>query len=351
MRAAASAQPDLRRQAGLSGESMTTPIIICDDSGMARKQIARALPADWDVEVSFAGDGEQALEGLRAGRGEVLFLDLTMPVLDGYETLEAMAREGLQSRVIVVSGDVQPDARRRVLELGALEFIRKPVDAEQLSAVLERFGLSGRRAVARDRDIRIDVDVWDCYREVTNVAMGQAAGLLARMLDVFIILPVPNVNYLEAGELRMALAATEQYDSISAVCQGYIGSGVAGEALLLFNDASFSDMARLMKYDGSLDSGVELELLMDVSNILIGACLKGIADQLDVRFSQGHPTVLGQHCKVADLLARNAARWHKTLAIEINYAIEDYNINCDLLLLFTEDSVPVINDKLTHLLQ
>jgi chemotaxis protein CheY-P-specific phosphatase CheC len=106
-----------------------------------------------------------------------------------------------------------------------------------------------------------------------------------------------------------------------------------------------------MKFEGALDGKVELELLMGVSNILIGACLKGIADQLDIRFSQGHPTVLGQHCKISDLMAANVGRWKTTLAVEINYAIEDYNINCDLLLLFTEDSIPVLNDKLTYLLQ
>ncbi|KAB7622789.1 response regulator [Alkalilimnicola sp. S0819] len=329
---------------------MSTPVLICDDSSMARKQIARALPEGWGVELSFAGDGAEALDALRQGKGDILFLDLTMPVLDGYQTLEAIAEEGLSTKVIVVSGDIQPDARRRVLELGALEFIKKPVDGEQLAAVLERFHLIGRKAAAARGAPEIAVDIWDCYREVANVAMGQAADLLARMLDVFVILPVPNVNYLEASELRMALTATEDYDSISAVCQGYIGAGIAGEALLLFNDASFKDMARLMKFEGRLDSCAERELLMDVSNILIGACLKGVADQLDIRFSQGHPTVLGQHSKISDLLQANAGRWARTLAIEINYAIEDYNINCDLLLLFTDESIPVLNDKLTHLL-
>jgi CheY-like chemotaxis protein len=332
---------------------MPTPVVICDDSSMARKQIARALPEGWDVDVVFATNGAEALEAVKGHRAEVLFLDLTMPVMDGYETLQALRQQAdSPTKVIVVSGDIQPDARRRVLELGALEFLKKPIDQEQLTEVLGQLNVIGGAPSAGDRagGIAIDVDIRDCYREVANVALGQAADLLARLLDVFVILPVPQVNTLEVAELQMALTSTERYDSISAVCQGYTGAGIAGEALLLFNDASFQDIARLMKYDGELDETVELELLMDIANILIGACLNGIAEQLDIKFSQGHPTVLGRHCNVSELIATNSARWTKTLAIEINYAIEDYHINCDLLLLFTEDSVQTLNNKIGHLL-
>ena len=69
------------------------------------------------------------------------------------------------------------------------------------------------------------------------------------------------------------------------------------------------------------------------------ACLKGIVDQLDISFSQGHPMVLGRHIKVADLLKGNAMKWKQTFAIEMGYRIENRKINCDLLLLFTEDSM------------
>lgn len=326
---------------------MSKPVLICDDSAMARRQIARALPAG--SRAIFAGNGMEALELIRARRAELLLLDLTMPVMDGYETLRALLREGLTARVIVVSGDVQLTARRRALELGALEFLQKPVDAAALATALVAAGLTpARPATPSAPALTIDVDFRDCYREVANIALGQAAALLARLLDVFVVLPVPNVNILEVGELQMALTAGEEYDSLSAVCQGYTGAGIAGEALLLFNDASFADIARLMRYDGPLDETAELELLMDVANILIGACLGGIAEQLDLRFSQGHPTVLGRHCKVADLIA--AGRWRNTLAIEICYRIEDYRIHCDLLLLFTEDSLPTLNRKIGYLL-
>lgn len=150
-------------------------------------------------------------------------------------------------------------------------------------------------------------DERDCYQEITNVAMGQAADRLARLLNVYVVLPIPNVNIIEINEFNMTLEAIEKTASISAVCQGFIGSGIAGEALLIFNDASFEDIARLMKYDGELDDAAQLEVLMDVANVLNGACIQGIGEQLDINFNQGHPVVLGQHCKIADLIKE--PRW------------------------------------------
>ncbi|CAK0767169.1 chemotaxis protein CheC [Gammaproteobacteria bacterium] len=334
---------------------MPVSVLICDDSSMARKQLARVLPADLDIIVEFAANGQEALDQIRLGKGEVLFLDLNMPVMDGYETLAEIQRAHLSSSVIVVSGDIQPEARRRVIELGARDFIKKPVSAGQLAEIIIKYGLrknyEGQNNInlSTQREVSaIRVEEWDVYRELANVAMGRAASLLARKLGVFVKMPIPTVNLIEIGELRMALHSTEQA-SVSAVCQGFIGAQIAGEALLLFHDSSFRDIARLMRYRGTLNPSVELELLMDVGNILIGAWLKGLAEQLDISFSQGHPIILGQHCLVSDLFNTNAARWKKLLAVDITYTVENHQIDCDLLILFSEDSFVALRKKASYL--
>ena len=145
------------------------------------------------------------------------------------------------------------------------------------------------------------------------------------------------------------LARVDEDDAITAVCQGFIGAGIAGEAFLVFNKSSFQDIAELLKYTGELDAHVELELLVDVSGILIAACLNGIADQLDISFSQGQPTILGRNEKVGKLIEQNISHWNEILSIEIEYAIENKNIHCDLLLLFTEDSIPALNERVSYI--
>lgn len=314
--------------------------------------MARSLPDDWDVEVTFASNGEEALDLLRKGKGEVLFLDLNMPVLDGYGVLEAIQAENITVVTIVVSGDIQSEARERVIKLGALDFIKKPIDKDKLQELLDKYGINSTNELEKLKpkvETLLDGETRDVLQEVTNVAMGQAGGLLARVLDVFVELPIPNVNLLEVSELSMALQSVEHNEKNSGVCQGFISGGVAGEALLILGDSGFKDIAKLLKYEGHIDDKVQLELLMDIANILIGSVLKGLSEQLDLNFSQGHPVVLGQHCNVSDLIYTNSTHWKKTLTIEISYGLEGYDVTCDLLLLVTEDSIPTLQNKLNFL--
>jgi chemotaxis protein CheY-P-specific phosphatase CheC/FixJ family two-component response regulator len=342
---------------------MTTKILICDDSRMARKQLSRSLPADWDVEILFAEDGRNALEVIIQESPTLMFLDLNMPVMDGYETLEEINAQALDVTVIVVSGDIQPAAQERVLGLGALDFIKKPSSKEALLDTLISTGLyegeltasesqpeqPALETFANDDILKDDKIFIDACQEVANVAMGRAGDLLARFLNAFIELPIPKVNHIELAELNMALQFADQDQAVSSVCQGFIGPGIAGEALLIFNDSSFKSIAKLIKFRGEINDNTQLELLMDIANIIVGACLKGISDQLNLNLSQGHPVVLGQHVKVPDLISDNVKHWNKTLSIEINYKIENEAINCDLLLLFTEDSINPLRQRLSYI--
>ncbi|WAJ36791.1 response regulator [Pseudomonas sp. GOM7] len=331
------------------------PLLVCDDSNMARKQLIRALPAEWPVTLSQASNGEEALALIRQGQGQVMLLDLTMPVLDGYQTLAALRAEGLNCKVIVVSGDVQDEAVRRVRELGALAFIKKPADPEILRQTLIELGLFNPQgsptAQAQIQALaELKVSFRDALREVTNVAMGRAAALLAKVLGVFVQLPVPQVNIFEVSELHMTLMDAQRGERFSAICQGFIGEAIAGEALLLFHDSEVGDMAHLLGWQPK-DETQTSEMLLDLASILIGACLAGIAEQLDLRFSQGHPQLLGQHASLDQLIQVNKQRWRKTLAVEISYSLEGHAIHFDLLLLFTEDSIKRLTGKIGYLME
>lgn len=329
-------------------------VLICDDSMVARKQAAKCLPEDWEVSVHFAKHGEEAVAALKSGKGDLLLLDLNMPIMDGYQTLEYIQKEALETQVIVISGDIQPEAHERVKKMGALDFIEKPLKAETLSKLLIKYGLRSEakpeKSVIESHE-NLGMDIRDCYQEVANIAMGQAGDHLARILNVFVRLPIPNVNLIEVSELHMMLQDIELKDQVSGICQGFIGPGVCGEALFILSDSSFGDVARILGVEGEVDDQMQLELLMDAANILIGTCLNGLSTQLDLYFSQGHPVVLGQHRSISELISNNKMRWRKTLAIELSYGLEGYNVHCDLVLLMTEESMKVMNYKLSHLLE
>ncbi|MEL0625185.1 response regulator, partial [Marinomonas arenicola] len=83
------------------------------------------MPADWDIDVDYAQDGQEALAIIAKKKIDILFLDLNMPVKDGYHTLEELKGHGALPHVLVVSGDVQPQAVQRVKDLGAIAFHKK----------------------------------------------------------------------------------------------------------------------------------------------------------------------------------------------------------------------------------
>jgi len=332
---------------------MATPLLICDDSVVARKQMFRALPTDWDIEISYAENGEECLAQLEAGRGDILFLDLNMPIMDGYEVLQAIKTRDLPTLVIVVSGDIQPEAQQRVRRLGAITLMRKPLKPEALHRLLVDFGLYAPGANGEVQPFTAPdgrpIEWTDVLQEQANVAMGQAGDLLARLLGAFVELAVPRVNTLASSELHMALSAGSNHSRWSGVCQGFVGGGLAGEALLLFSDSSIEDMNELLGYKADEVANRDIEVLMDLSGILAGAFLRGLGEQLHLTPRLSHPVVLGTHVKMDDLLHQNSHRWEKMLTIELSFAIEGRAIGGNLLLLFTQDSIPRLQQTLEYL--
>jgi CheY-like chemotaxis protein len=121
---------------------MATSILVVDDSAVSRTMVIRSLPPGWDVAITQASNGSEALAALGEKPHAVVLLDLNMPVMDGYQFLEAMQRSELAMPIVIVlSGDVQPRAQARVKELGAIAFVKKPVRAQSMIDALKECGV------------------------------------------------------------------------------------------------------------------------------------------------------------------------------------------------------------------
>ncbi|HCM1498937.1 TPA: response regulator [Vibrio parahaemolyticus] len=332
---------------------MSFPVLICDDSALARKQMARSLPATLNPDITFAIHGKNALEELAQKEFKLMFLDLTMPEMDGFETLENMQHLGNKTPVVVVSGDIQPKAKERVFALGAKAFIQKPIAKDELkNALKELIDPEPRPLIITPSVIELPIlRRRDIYMEVANVSIGRAADALARHFDVFVQLPLPNVNIFEVSELHMALRDLASHDNVSGVCQGFCGEGIAGEALVILSDSSVSDLKKLMKVPADSEELEELELLMDISNILVGSFLNGLGEQSEVRFFQSPPVLLGQHISIDSIIESTTGAFKRTMTFEVSYNIEGTSIRCDLLFMFVDESLPLLDNKLAYLME
>lgn len=200
-------------------------------------------------------------------------------------------------------------------------------------------------------------DQRDCLQEVVNVAMGRAGDSLARFLEVFINLSVPRIRLVAQqqliGELEQMVGGANV--PVSGVSQGFFqqgdATGIRGEAIVVFTDSSFRELADLLAYDDSLTSESEQELLLDISNILNGACLAGIGEQIESELGFSPPAILGQHQLIDQLLQQEQLNWDHALLVEISYTLEDRSFSCTMFLLMPGASIQVVKQALDKLLE
>ncbi|MEZ5318925.1 MAG: response regulator [Vicinamibacterales bacterium] len=109
-------------------------VLVVDDESSVRHVIRRFLRLDFDADAIEAPDGAKALELLLSERVHLVMLDLTMPVMDGLETLEAIRRSPAHADlpVLLMTAHADEARVRRAVELGILDLLVKPFTHETL---------------------------------------------------------------------------------------------------------------------------------------------------------------------------------------------------------------------------
>lgn len=117
---------------------MGKKVLIVDDSPVSRMIVKKCLPKNQDFEIFEAGDGREGLEKFKAVAPDVTFLDLTMPVMDGFQALEEIRKANPAAVVIVLTADIQQKTVARVMAAGAVTVVPKPPSAEIIEESLAK---------------------------------------------------------------------------------------------------------------------------------------------------------------------------------------------------------------------
>jgi len=137
--------------------------VIVDDEPLARERLASLLSAEADIEiVRQCRDGEEAVHAIDQLSPDLVFLDVQMPVLNGFEVLQAIGPEKMPLVVFVTAYDQHA---LRAFQVRALDYLLKPFDKERFQEALQRArahiqrdetGDLGRRLLALVKDLRRD---------------------------------------------------------------------------------------------------------------------------------------------------------------------------------------------------
>jgi two-component system LytT family response regulator len=110
--------------------------LIVDDEAPARAKVRRLLDAATDVEiVGEAATGREAVAAIKRTAPDVVFLDIQMPGLDGFDVVDAIDGDGGPYVVFVTADDSKA---LRAFEVGAVDYLLKPFTSERFARVLER---------------------------------------------------------------------------------------------------------------------------------------------------------------------------------------------------------------------
>jgi len=206
----------------------------------------------------------------------------------------------------------------------------------------------------------INEDQRDCLQELTNVAMGAAAESLANFTGTFVNLPIPKILCIDSTRFIESLGQVEGYESLSSVSQLFKISGLDCYAMIVINDESINDLARftgrsLLNDDkvnnGKVNDDKVKALLHDLCSTINKTCLDRFGEMIEGKLEVDEPPKVNDlHVPLESIHIDSLSYSEKLLSVEINYHIENQPFNCDLLLLFPEDSLDELISVLDELM-
>lgn len=121
-------------------------VAIVDDESLVRVSLRRLCIA-FGLGATAYGSAREFLEALddQVALPDCLLLDIQMPEMTGLELQRHLTKIGVHVPTIVVTADDAPEARARCLAAGAVEYLRKPIGADELLAAIERAVYGGQR--------------------------------------------------------------------------------------------------------------------------------------------------------------------------------------------------------------
>jgi len=166
--------------------------ILVDDEPLGRERIRTLLSDIPDFElVAECADGREALAAVERVRPDLMFLDVQMPELDGFDVLDALDPE---TRPFVIFVTAYDQYAIRAFDVHALDYLLKPFDRERFDQALAR----ARASIAAGRDGLTQQRVLDLIEQL-RVERGPLERLVVKSAGRIVFLRVEEIDWIEAA--------------------------------------------------------------------------------------------------------------------------------------------------------
>ena len=230
-------------------------IMIVDDEAEVRQAIARKI--DWKAVgfeiVADAENGRDALEKAEALELDVVLTDIKMPFMDGLELGAELSRRKPNLKLIVFSGFDEFEYAKEAIKLNVVEYVLKPVNAAELTAILDRV----RRALDAEIEQRRNIS------RLTQAYQESLPLLREKFLQDLLRGPM-DPQVLEAQAERFGLAVREGAYKVAAVC-GMVSGAERRPAL----SAELVPVSVQQMLSDALRDRCRSEIVVGVSSILV----------------------------------------------------------------------------------
>lgn len=189
---------------------------------------------------------------------------------------------------------------------------------------------------------RLTEEQRDALQELMNISMGQAANALACLIATRIQLSIPKILSVTPEDF---VALFSESSTSWYTRQSFLGS-VNGEVITILSQDGCEALAEAMDYDTPLNDASRKELVLELANILAGACLNGFAEQLTLHTKLNMPTLYQP--KIQE---QSDFNWQSTLLMEVDFLVEQAHFSSRVVICLEPRSVSELINSLNNLLE
>jgi chemotaxis protein CheC len=196
----------------------------------------------------------------------------------------------------------------------------------------------------------------EILQEIMNIAFGKAASDLAEVINIFVVLSVPYIEMLKAEDLPEYLKTQlSSYDRISIVEQNFWGD-FKGSAFLVFQASAGRELVSLFggdsdEYGSESIDGLEKETLMEVGNILIGACVGKLSELLGDTVTYSPPRVVSENTPNNAIPANIFESGNSAIVLKTVFSFNERNVDGLLFLVTSHDSIHWLKKSLANFME